>query len=42
MTINTIKSMQKYFVVADLWYRSANFVVSICPREYIKMKARNM
>ena len=35
MTTNTIQSMHKYFVVADLWYRSADFVVSINPRKYI-------
>lgn len=42
MTINTIQSMHKYFVVADLWKRSADFVVSICPEEYIKRKEGNM
>lgn len=42
MTINTIKSMHKEMVVADLWYRSADFVVSICPKKYIKMKECNM
>lgn len=40
MTINTIQSMHKDFVVADLWYRSAEFVVSICPRKYIKNKLK--
>lgn len=35
MTINTIQSMHKDFVVAGLWYRSAEFVVSICPKKYI-------
>ena len=42
MTINTIKSMHKDFVVAGLWYRPADFVVSIYPRKYIKMKEGNM
>ena len=42
MTINTIKSMHKDFVVAGLLYRSADFVVSICPKKYIKMKENNM
>ncbi len=42
MTINNIKPMQNKCVVADLWYGSAEFVVSICPREYIKAKGINM
>lgn len=42
MTINTIKSMHKYVVMADLWNRSADFVVSICPEVYIKEKVDNM
>ena len=41
MTINNIKSMHKDYVAADLWYRSAYFVVSICPGEYI-MEKNNM
>lgn len=36
MTTNTIKSMHTEFVMAGLWYRSADFVVSICPKQYIK------
>lgn len=42
MTINNIKSMHKEIVVAGLLYRSAYFVVSICPREYIKTGEDNM
>lgn len=40
MTINTIQSMHKDFVVAGLYYRSADFVVSICPIKYIKNKLK--
>lgn len=40
MTINSrICSMQKYFVVAGLWNRPADFVVSIRP---INIKAKEM
>ena len=41
-TNNRICSMQKYFVVAGLWNRSAEFVVSIRPMKYIKAKEMNM
>ena len=41
-TNNRICSMQKYFVVAGLWVRPAEFVVSMRPIEYIKAKEMNM
>ena len=34
-TNNRICSMQKYFVVAGLWIRPAEFVVSMRPMKYI-------
>jgi len=42
MTINTIKSMHKYVVVADLLKRSADFVVSIQPNKYMNKREKNM
>ena len=42
MTINNTKSMYKPSVVAVLWNRAAELVVSICPKEYIKMGESNM
>ena len=43
MTINNrICSMQKYFVVAGLVYRPAEFVVSMRPSEYIETRVKNM
>lgn len=43
MTINNrICSMQKYFVVAGLWMKPADFVVSMRPMKYIKAKEINM
>ena len=42
MTKNNIKSMHKYLVVADLWVRSADVVVSICPTKYIRTGVENM
>ena len=43
MTINNrICSMQKYFVIAGLELKPAEFVVSIRPMKYIKAKEMNM
>lgn len=42
MTINFNKQMHNNVVMAGLWYRPVGFVVSICPREYIKIKGKNM
>ena len=41
-TNNIISSMYKKLVVADLYVRSADFVVSIYPNKYIKMGGNNM
>ena len=41
-TNNRICSMQKYYAVAGLSSRPADFVVSIRPVEYIKAKEMNM
>ena len=41
-TNNRICSMQKYFVVAGLWIKPAEFVVSMRPMKYIKAKGMNM
>ena len=41
-TNNRICSMQKYFVVAGLWIRPAEFAVSIRPIKYIEAKRINM
>lgn len=41
-TNNRICSMQKYFVVAGLWIRPAEFVVSMRPIEYIETGDNNM
>lgn len=41
-TNNRICSMQKYFVVAGLWVRPADFVVSMRPGKYIEAKEMNM
>ena len=40
-TNNRICSMQKYFVVAGLWIRPAEFVVSMRPKN-IQAKEMNM
>ncbi len=41
-TNNRICSMQKYFVVAGLGLKPAEFVVSMRPMKYIKAKGSNM
>lgn len=41
-TNNNIYSMHKQLVVADLWYRSAEFVVSMRPMKYIMQRENNM
>lgn len=41
-TNNRICSMQKYFVVAGLCKRPAEFVVSMRPSEYIETMKNNM
>jgi len=42
MTTNNLISMHKQYVVADLWFRSAEFVVSMRPGKYIYAKENNM